>query len=75
MSTYEDRLTALEQTVVTRAEFNQYVRQQGQTLRDRNHEIAMPLGVLTDDMRILKENVHVIRIRMNEGFNDLSQEL
>jgi len=79
MSTHEDRLTALEQASVSRAELteaiNRLERQQAQTLRDRSHETAITLGILTDDVRILKENVHAIRVKVNEGFPDLSQEL
>src|SRR5579859_3413631 len=79
MSTHEDRLTALEQASVSRAELteaiNRLERQQAQTLRDRSHETAITLGILTDDVRILKENVQAIRVKVNEGFPDLSQEL
>ena len=79
MSSYDDRLIALEQTSVTRAEFTKAIdnltRQQGQTLRDRNHETAISLGILTDDVHIIKEHVASMRIRMNEGFADLSKEL
>ena len=79
MSTYDERLAALEQTSVTRTELTKAIDnltlQQGQTLRDRNHETAISLGILTDDVRIIKENVASIRIRMNEGFADLNQEL
>ncbi len=79
MSSYDDRLAALEQTSVTRVEFTKAMDnltwQQGHILRDRNHETAIVLGVLTDDVRVIKENVASMRIRMNEGFADLNQEL
>lgn len=79
MSTYDERLAALEQTSVTRTEFTRAIdnltRQHGRALSDRNQETTISLGVLTDDVRILKENVTSLRLRMNEGFNDLSQEL
>ena len=79
MPSYDERLAALEQTAITRAELTEAIekltRQQAQNLRDRSYETAIPLGILTDDVRILKENIGGIRVRMNEGFTDLSHEL
>ena len=79
MSNYDERLAALEQTSVTRTEFTKAMDdlrwQQGHTLSDRNQETAISLGLLTEDVRILKENVASLSIRMNEGFADLNREL
>lgn len=82
MSTQEDRIanleqrvTAIEKTTVSRTDLNQLAWQQGQAVRDRTYETAISLGILTDDVRILKENVAAIRVRVNEGFSNLSQEL
>ncbi len=75
MSTYDERLAALEQTSVTRTELTKAIDnltlQYGRTLRDRNHEVAISLGILTDDVRIIKENVASIRVSLT----DLGQEL
>ena len=75
LSTYDERLAALEQTSVTRTELTKAIDnltlQYGRTLRDRNHEVAISLGILTDDVRIIKENVASIRVSLT----DLSQEL
>jgi len=79
LSNFDERLAALEQTSVTRAEFTKAIDnltwQQGRTLSDRNQGTAISLGILTDDVRVLKENTASLRIRVNEGFTDLSQEL
>ncbi len=75
MSTYDERLAALEQASVTRTELTKAIDnltwQSGRTLRDRNQETAISLGILTDDVRILKENVASIKVSLT----DLSQEL
>lgn len=79
MSTYDERLAALEQSVVTRTELTKAIDnltwQYGRAMSDRNQEIAISLGILTDDVRILKENVASIKVRMNDGFADLNREL
>ncbi len=79
MSNYDERLATLEQTSVTRTEFTKAMDnlrwQQGRTLSDRNQETAISLGLLTEDVRILKENSVSMRIRMDEGFADLNREL
>jgi polyhydroxyalkanoate synthesis regulator phasin len=72
MSTYEDRIANLERKIAT---LEQTVWQQAQTVKDRTHESAIMLGVLTDDVRLLKESVTSIRIRMNEGFTNLNRDL
>ena len=79
MATFDERLAALEQTSVTRTELAEAINklewQQARALRDRNHETTITLGVLSDDVRLLKEGVSSIKVRVNEGFPDLNQEL
>lgn len=79
MATYDERLAALEQTSVTRTELAEAINklewQQTRALRDRNHETTITLGVISDDVRLLKEGVSSIKVRVNEGFPDLNQEL
>jgi chromosome segregation ATPase len=72
MSTYEDRITILERKIAT---LEQVAWQQAQTVKDRTNETAIVLGLLTDDVRILKENVTALRIRVNEGFTDLNRTI
>ena len=71
MSTYEERIAALEQTSVSRLDFlnavNRVMLQQAQNTTETYHEITMLLSVVGSqgqDIKTIKEDVSLIKERL-----------
>ncbi len=68
MSTYEERIAALEQTSVSRLDFlnaiNRLMLQQAQNTTDTYHEITILLGVVGSqgqDIKTIKEDISTLK--------------